>query len=221
MKKVNATYASTYRISPVTTQPPYSDRSSCSLVFPGFICPFGSSLAAWAGCSTVARPAISEKRLSLTSQGKVRYELKTPYRDGPTHVIFDPLDLIAKLAALVPKPGVNLRRFHGVFDPNSNHRALLTPAKRGKGSQQVADEQGEKTPAQRHVAMTWAQRLKRVFGIDVETCRVCGGTARVIACIEDPVVIKTILLYIDAQVPKPGEFVLPDSRAPPQASLFC
>lgn len=40
--------------------------------------------------------------------------------------------------------------------------------------------------------MRWAQRLKRVFRIDIET-RACGGTVKVIACIEDPVVIKTIL----------------------------
>ena len=39
-----------------------------------------------------------------------RYQLKTPYRDGTTHVIFEPLDFIAKLAALVPKPRVNLTR---------------------------------------------------------------------------------------------------------------
>ena len=52
-------------------------------------------------CRYIARPAVSEKRLSLTAQGKVRYELKTPYRDGTTHVIFEPLDFIAKLAALV------------------------------------------------------------------------------------------------------------------------
>jgi len=39
------------------------------------------------------------------------------------------------------------RNDHGVFAPNSNHRALVTPAKRGKGSQKVADEQDEKTPA--------------------------------------------------------------------------
>ena len=68
--------------------------------------------------------------------------------------------------------------------------------------------------------MTGAQRLKRVFKIDVETCRVCGGTAKVIACIDDPVVIKTMLAHIEAQAPKPGESVLPESRAPPQASLF-
>ena len=66
-------------------------------------------------CRYISRPAISEKRLSLTSGGKVRYQLKTPYRDGTTHVIFEPLDFIARLAALVPKPRVNLTRFdlHG------------------------------------------------------------------------------------------------------------
>ena len=83
-------------------------------------------------CRYITRPAISEKRLSLTSNGKVRYELKTPWRDGTTHVFFEPLDFIARLAALVPKPRVNLTRFHGVFAPNSKHRAGVTPARRGK-----------------------------------------------------------------------------------------
>ena len=72
-------------------------------------------------CRYIARPAVSEKRLSLLSNGQVRYELKTPYRDGTTHVIFEPMDFIARLVALVPKPRVNLTRFHGVFAPNSAH----------------------------------------------------------------------------------------------------
>lgn len=84
-------------------------------------------------CRYISRPAVSEQRLSLTSNGNIRYRLKTPYKDGTTHVIFEPLDFIARLAALVPKPRVNLTRFHGVFAPNSRHRALVTPAKRGKG----------------------------------------------------------------------------------------
>ena len=101
-------------------------------------------------CRCITRPSISEKCLSLSTQGKVRYELKTPYRDGTSHVVFEPVDFIAKLAALVTKPRVNLTRFHGVLAPNSKHRAWVTPARRGKGSQKVADEQEEKTPAQRH-----------------------------------------------------------------------
>jgi len=88
-------------------------------------------------CRYISRPAVSEKRLSLTSAGNIRYKLKTPYSDGTTHVIFESLDFIAKLASLVPKPRVNLTRFHGVFvgmphHPNSKHRTLVTTARRGK-----------------------------------------------------------------------------------------
>ena len=141
-------------------------------------------------CRYISRPAVSEKRLSLTANGNVRYQLKSPYRDGTTHVIFEPLDFIARLAALVPKPRVNLTRFHGVFAPNSTHRARVTPAKRGRGSRHGAREDAERpTAGERRAAMTWAQRLKRVFGIDIETCPVCGGGVRIIACIEDPKVI--------------------------------
>jgi hypothetical protein len=37
-------------------------------------------------CRYIARPAVSGKRLSLLDDGRIRYELKTPYRDGTTHV---------------------------------------------------------------------------------------------------------------------------------------
>ena len=136
-------------------------------------------------------------------------------------MIFEPLDFIARLAALVPKPRVNLTRFHGVFAPNSKHRALVTPAKRGKGNKpKVPDEGQEKTPAERRAAMSWAQRLKRVFNIDIETCSACGGAVKVIACIEDPAVIEKILTHIDEKGASEMASRLPPSRAPPQASLF-
>ena len=63
-------------------------------------------------CRYIARPAVATQRLSLTAQGQVRYQLKTPYRDGTTHVLLEPVDFIARLAALVPKPRVNLTRYH-------------------------------------------------------------------------------------------------------------
>ena len=64
--------------------------------------------------NTITRPAVSTERLSLTTQGNIRYRLKTPYRDGTTDVVFEPLDFMARLAALVPTPRVNLTRYHGV-----------------------------------------------------------------------------------------------------------
>jgi hypothetical protein len=63
--------------------------------------------------------------------------------------------------------------------------------------------------------MRWAQRLKRVFGIDVETCAGCGGTMRIIACIEDPAVIKAILAHLAGKARPVYAPRLPPGRAPP------
>ena len=172
-------------------------------------------------CRYISRPALSEKRLSLTSAGNIRYQLKTPYSDGTTHVIFEPLDFISKLASLVPKPRVNLTRFHGVFvgvphHPNSKYRSLVTLARRGKTLQE-----GNKTPEEKRSAMSWSQRLKRVFNIDVETCVHCGGSVKVIACIEDQEVIDKILSHLKKNDRLPSNpNALPETRAPPQTTLF-
>ncbi len=51
-------------------------------------------------CRYISRPAVSKKRLSLTAHGNVRYQLKRPYRDGTTHVIFGPLDFSKRRASM-------------------------------------------------------------------------------------------------------------------------
>ena len=69
--------------------------------------------------------------------------------------------------------------------------------------------------------MTWAQRLKRAFNIDIETCRECGSIAKVIAYIEDPVVIKIILVSPQGtEVTLMAFNPLPESREPPRTTLF-
>jgi hypothetical protein len=176
-------------------------------------------------CRYVSRPAVSEKRLALTANGQVRYELKTPYHNGATHVVFEPLDFIAKPAALVPKPRVNLTRFHGVFAPNSKHRVQVTPAKRGKKveTEHADTDWQDKSPEERHRAMTSMQRLKRVFHIDIEVCEHCGGQVKVIASIEDPAVIEHILKHLKQKIANTDTttpHTLPPERAPPQAGLF-
>lgn len=143
------------------------------------------------------------------------YELKTPFSNGTTHVIFEPLDFMARLAALVPRPWVNLTRFHGVFALNSKHRALITPAGRGKRGRNSGQANRDQTSAERHAAMTWAQRLKRVFNIHIETCEKCQGPVRIIACIEDPAVIRQILEPLKSNEPTEQQ-----ARAPPQRGLF-
>ena len=76
----------------------------------------------------------------------------------------------------------------------------------------VASDEQESRKKKSH-GMTWAQRLKRVFGIDIKMCGKCGGKVKVIAVIEEPAVIEKILkhLGLDRTVPQPS---LP--RGPPQ-----
>ena len=68
--------------------------------------------------------------------------------------------------------------------------------------------------------MTWAQRPKRVFGIDIETCPACGGAMRIIACIEDAEVLGKILVHLAGKTVEPEAPRRPPSRAPPQRGLF-
>ena len=66
----------------------------------------------------------------------------------------------------------------------------------------------------------WAQRLKRVFNIDIETRSKCGGAVKVIACIEDPRIIDKILSHLNEKVLPVQTPPLPKSRAPPPVVLF-
>jgi rRNA maturation protein Nop10 len=190
-------------------------------------------------CRYITRPAVSTKRLSMTRNGQVRYELKTPWHNGTTHVIFEPLDFmfrtngmsrahgcagatLARLVALVPKPRVNLTRFHGVFAPNSKYRARVTPARRGKRKKSCLGDMADQTVAEKRASATWAKRLKRVFNIEIETCSECGGDVRIIASIEDPLVIQKILAHLDNTASSAATALLPDCRASPglPAGLF-
>jgi hypothetical protein len=97
----------------------------------------------------IARPAVASRRLSLTAQGQVRYPLKTRYRDGTTHVLFEPVDFIARLAALVPKPRVNLTRYHGIFAPNSRRTAACASRSPRPGAASVRSHPRRRSPGPR------------------------------------------------------------------------
>ena len=122
------------------------------------------------------------------------------------------MEFMGRLAALVPKPRVNLTRFHGVFSPNSKLRKDVVP-------QKPVEEQ--ENPKPKAYSMTWAQRLKRVFSIDIEKCEKCGGPVRIIASIEDPDVIQKILNHLGLDQRED-----PQNRSPPaeltdqQTTLF-
>jgi len=151
-------------------------------------------------CRTITRPALANERLSRNGKGQVVLRLKSPYRDGTTHIVMEPQAFMQRLAALVPRPRLHLIRFHGVLAPNAKLRGAVIPQ----------PEQSDNAPGQEHThgqaaRMSWAQLLKRVFHIDVERCA-CGGKLKILAAIEEPVVLARILTHLG----------LP-ARAPPRA----
>jgi hypothetical protein len=160
-------------------------------------------------CRYVTRPAICLDRLTVRVDGKIQYELKNPFRNGTTHILFSPVDFLSKLALLVPRPRQNLVRYHGVFAPNAKIRKQIVP-KNNKRLKKVEDKGGDikhkvaEEAASRNelvAPLTWAQRLKRVFNLDITLCPSCGGTMRVITDITDPDIIQKILDHIEAQPP--------------------
>jgi Putative transposase len=172
-------------------------------------------------CRYITRPAIREKRLSISSQGWVRYQLKTLWRNGTTHVEWDAVDFNAKLAALVPPPRARLNRFHGIFAPNASLRAQLTPSGRGKRPAtdaalvEVSASDKPRSPEAKRRSMSWAQRLKRVFNVDVSACVQCGGAVRIVASIEEPNAIRVILGHFAKHGALEESYYRPPARAPP------
>jgi len=68
---------------------------------------------------------IASARLSEAPDGRIVYRLRHRWRDGTTHVVFDPLDLVARLAALVPPPRANLVRYFGILAPCASWRDVV------------------------------------------------------------------------------------------------
>ena len=97
-------------------------------------------------------------------------------------------------------------------------RAQITPARRGNA---IASRRNTRRASRRHEPLP--RGSKRVFNIDIETCEHCGGTVKIIASIEDPAVIKTILDHLEKNTAQtPATHALPPAaRAPPQTSHLC
>ena len=108
----------------------------------------------------------------------IAIRFKRPRRDGVTHVLLAPAELIGRMAALVPRPFTNSIIYSGVLSARSAWRADVVP---GRPSPTPDSAQGRPCPSRRR-RIPWATLLKRVFGIDPTRCD-CGGRYRLVATI--------------------------------------
>jgi hypothetical protein len=151
-------------------------------------------------CRYVARPPLATERLSRLDDGRLLYELRHRWRDGTTHVAFEPLELLERLAALVPYPRFNMVRYHGVLAPAARYRSQVVPS--APASDPVAEEPADDAAASagsvptavvRSRNYSWAELMHRVFEIDVLECPECRGRMRILAAIHPPHATRAIL----------------------------
>jgi len=88
-------------------------------------------------CRYVARPPLALERLEELGDGRLAYRLKTPWRDGTTHVVMERTELLERLAPLVPPPRAHQVRYHGLLAPCASGRDRMAPVRVERSQEQV------------------------------------------------------------------------------------
>jgi hypothetical protein len=175
-------------------------------------------------------------------EARLVYRLTEPDMHGRQELRLTPLELLDRLARLVPPPRIHRHRYHGVLAPNARLRSTVvsmgrpqpddtpagveSPFSPDRPSHPVAppdrsDGPGrsgtrDTTPRSRSGRILWAQLLARIYEVLPLLCPACGGEMRIISFITLPATVQAILLHLD--LPHRPPRVSP-ARGPPQAEL--
>ncbi len=152
-------------------------------------------------CRYMCRPPIAQDRLEEQPGGKLRYTFKKAWKDGTVAIVLEPLDLIARVCALVPPPRLHMVRYHGVLSSHAKLRSQVVPAPGdatsptrvvqlelfgdGDDSENDTDHEPRRKP--------WAWLLRHVFGEDLATCPHCAGPMRWLEAATAPDAIARLL----------------------------
>jgi hypothetical protein len=136
-------------------------------------------------CRYITRPPVAQERLDQRPDGKLELGFKKAWRDGTRALLFEPLDLIARLVAAVPPPRWHLLRYFGVLSSHSSRRPLVVPKPpadassskpppaRGDQLELLGESDDARVPRKR-----WAWLLAHVFAADMDHCPRCSGPMR-------------------------------------------
>jgi len=160
-------------------------------------------------CRYLCRPPFAQHRLRKLIDGRIAVALQRPWADGTTHLVFTPMEVLARLVPLVPRPRINLLIYHGVLAPNAPWRRVVVAREEESsvaGSVVAATPPSAATDAMalpddgclriRPRYRSWAELMRRAFDTDVLACPRCGERMILLATIEDPAVIRRILAHL-------------------------
>lgn len=183
-----------------------------------------------------ARPHFSSGRLGQLDDRTVVYNPQRPTQDGHTCLLMDPMELLRRLAALIPPPRVHLVRYFGALAPNASLReqviqtagpspALLEKLKNAADLMGIKEEGEEKDtvelsagtkPKTRRASYLWAMLIARIYEALPLLCCRCGSPMKIVALITEPSSVSRILKHLGVPTEPPP---LQPARAPPQQDL--
>ena len=161
-------------------------------------------------CRYALRPPIAADRLHLTADGREILDLRHRWADGTTQLLFEPVELLERLAALTPRPRINLLLYYGVLGARSAWRSRLRarepeiPTVDGQPPMAVESSSHPAAAIPSRTNWLWAELMQRSFGFDVLACPRCGDRLELIALIEDQKVIRRILSHLDLPTAVPA-----------------
>jgi hypothetical protein len=171
-----------------------------------------------------ARPAFARERLCWNRTGEqLLYELPKPHPDGQIMLRLEPIELLDRLASLVPPPRSHRHRYCGALAPNARLRPMVTAraalpvepteAEQAAASGGPATAAAEPAPTLRsRCSSLWAAMLARIYEVFPLRCPNCGEEMRIIAFITDRATIDRILSHIGEPTEPPP---IAPARAPP------
>jgi len=178
--------------------------------------------------------AIDGQAALASPQARLLYRLAEPDLQGRTELVLSPLDLLERLARLVPPPRIHRHRYHGVLAPHARLRPLVVaigreevPSERATEPSPTNDPSAVPGPPPPPAApeparppsaprIRWAQLLARIYEVLPLLCPACGGEMKILAFLTDPPTVEAILLHLD--LPRRPPPLMP-ARGPPQAEL--
>ena len=157
-------------------------------------------------CRYGARPPLALSRLSRAPDGDLLYRPKRRAPKGASVNLlrFSPLQLLGRLATLVPPPKRHGTHYHGVFASHSTWRRRIVPPAPPDSLPAHIPASPPPPASVLERRLPWADLLRRVYAVDVLRCDRCGGRMRVLAFIRTAAVVRRILehLGLPAQPPR-------------------
>lgn len=181
-------------------------------------------------CRYLARLPIANDRLQELPDGRLALRFKQAWRDGTTHIVFTPQELIEKPIPLIPRPRCHLVRYHGILGPAAKDRDKVVPTPPAPSAPDAASTEAPSadrvdTGGSRDIDITkiprvsrlpWAVLLKRVFMTDALTCPKCQGRMKILAATTKPDAIRKIQDHLGIPSEAPHRTA---ARPPPQVEL--